>query len=203
MHLSTIGQETFLHIKVCKWFTFVEHKLEESGRPGDIPLRKAAAVAIVKNPFAGRYVEDLSEAIAASEALGTTLAKHLLDAFGSYEVQSYGKGGIVGIDGEQEHANALLTTTFAEPLRKALGGGKAWIPSVTKVGAPGVAIDIPLACKEALYVRSHYDAMTLAIPDGPLPDEIAVIFAVANRGRLNARVGGLKFEERRGEDGLV
>ena len=117
--------------------------------------------------------------------------------------QSYGKAGIVGLLGEQEHANALLTTAFAEPLRQALGGGKAWISSYTKRAAPGTTIDVPLASKDALYVRSHYDGMSVNLPDAPMPDEIAVIFCVANRGRINARVGGLKLSDAKGQDGLT
>ena len=189
-----------LHIR--KWFSFVEHHLD----PGDartIPLRKVAVAAVVENPYAGQHVEDLRPMIAASEDLGREIGKVLLETLGPYQVQSYGKAGIAGLAGEQEHANALLTTTFANPLRDAVGGGKAWISSFTKRGPPGVAIDIPLASKDALYVRSHYDGMTVALPDSPLPDEIAVIFCVANRGRIGARVGGLKFEDMKGEDGLL
>jgi len=102
----------------------------------------------------------------------------------------------------KEHANALLTTTMAEGMRKAVGGGKAWISSVTKVGPPGTAIDVPLAHKDALYVRSHYDAVTVAVHDAPLPGEVLVGLAVTNRGRLHARLGGLAKHEVRGEDGL-
>jgi hypothetical protein len=192
-----------MNLNIRKWLTFVDHKLEEAGQGADIPLRKLAIVAIVKNPFAGAYQADLSEGIAASKALGEAFGERLLEAFKGYEIQSYGKAGIVGLDGEQEHANALLSSLFADPIRALIGGGKSWIPSVTKVAAPGTLIDVPLAAKDALYVRSHYDAMTLCIPDGPMPDELALIFAVANRGRINARVGGLKFEEMQGIDGLV
>jgi hypothetical protein len=117
-----------------------------------------------------------------------------------FQVQSYGKGGIVGVDGEQEHANALLTTVFAEPLRRALGGGKAWISSFTKRAPGGTSIDVPLAHKDALYVRSHYDGMTVTVPDGPLPDEVAVIFCVANRGRIGARIGGLAADQIKGDE---
>jgi hypothetical protein len=105
--------------------------------------------------------------------------------------------------GEQEHANALLTTAFANPLRDAVGGGKAWISSFTKRAAAGATIDIPLACKDALYVRSHYDGMTITLHDAPQPDEVVIILCLANRGRLNARVGGLKLEDVKGQDGLL
>lgn len=166
------------------------------------PLRKVAAIAVIKNPYAGSFVADLSELIDASAGLGSELAGIAVKALSPYRAESYGKGGVVGLAGEQEHANALLTTTFANPLREAIGGGQAWISSFTKRCGPGATIDIPLASKDALYVRSHYDGVTITLHDAPLPDEIAVIVCLANRGRLNARVGGLGLEEIKGEDGL-
>ncbi|HKU69603.1 MAG TPA: amino acid synthesis family protein [Burkholderiales bacterium] len=180
----------------------IEHKLEEAGRPGDTPLRKVAACAVIGNPHAGRYVDDLKPLIEASADLGRELAQLAVGAMAGYPAESYGKGAIVGTGGEQEHANALITTTFADPMRKAVGGGKAWISSFTKRAAPGTPIDIPLAYKDALYVRSHYDGMTIMLPDTPQPDEIAVIICLANRGRLNARVGGLARADAKGQDGL-
>lgn len=189
-------------MEIRKIVTIVEEVLSEAGRKGDPPLKKVAVAAVVKNPYAGRYEEDLSEAVKASESLGELLGKKAVRALGGDPVQSYGKGGIAGVAGEQEHANAFLTTTFGDALRNAVGGGKAWIPSATKRGEAGTAIDVPLAYKDALFVRSHYDAMEVRIPDAPLPDEVVVIATVANRGRLNARLGGLKVEEVRGEDGL-
>jgi Amino acid synthesis len=189
-------------MKIRKIYTFVEDTLSDAGKSGEPLLRRVAAVAIVENPHAGHFVEDLKPMIDASEALGHELSKIVVQALRPYRAQSYGKGGIVGLAGEQEHINALLTTTFANPLREAVGGGKAWISSMTKRGGPGTSIDIPLAHKDALYVRSHYDGMTITLHDAPLPDEIAVIICVANRGRLNARVGGIKVEEIKGEDGL-
>jgi hypothetical protein len=191
-----------MKLRTRRWLTFVEHT-EDAAHDQAIPLRKVAVVAVVENPYAGQRVEDLRPMIAASEELGREMGKHLIQAVGPYEIQSYGKAGIAGLAGEQEHANALLTTTFANPLRDAVGGGKAWISSFTKRAAPGTPIDIPLASKDALYVRSHYDGMTVVVPDAPMPDEIAVIFCVANRGRIGARVGGLKHEDIKGQDGLV
>ncbi len=191
-----------MKLQTRKWFSFVEHQVDPAHAQA-APLRKVAVVAVVENPYAARHVEDLGPMIAASEELGREMGKRLIETLGPYEVQSYGKAGIAGLAGEQEHANALLTTTFANPLRDAVGGGKAWISSFTKRAAPGTPIDVPLACKDALYVRSHYDGMTVLVPDAPAPDEIAVIFCVANRGRIGARVGGLKFEDLKGEDGLV
>jgi hypothetical protein len=190
-----------MKLRARKWYTFVEH--EDDQASGQEPLRKVAIVAVVENPYAGQQVNDLSPLIAASEDLGRQMGRQLVDTLGSFKVQSYGKAGIAGLAGEQEHANALLTTTFADPLRAAVNGGKAWISSFTKRAAPGTPIDIPLASKDALYVRSHYDGMTIMMPDAPLPHEIAVIFCVANRGRVNARVGGLTYENVKGLDGLT
>jgi hypothetical protein len=186
-----------------RWYSFVQHREDKTAGQSALPLRKVAVAAIVENPCANRLVQDLSPMIAASADLGREMSKLLMEALGQYEVQSYGKAGIAGLGGEQEHANALLTTTFADPLRAAIGGGKSWISSFTKQGPPGTPIDIPLACKDALYVRSHYDGMTIVLPDAPQPDEIAVIFCVANRGRINARVGGVQFSNLKGQDGLV
>ena len=191
-----------MKITIRKWITFSEYKLEESEQHHVNGLRKTAVVAIIKNPFNQKFQADLTEGIQASAAIGKAMGEQLILAHGSRDIESYGKGGIVGLGGEQEHANALLTSQFADPIRDAIGGAKAWISSVTKVASPGTSIDIPLAHKNALYVRSHYDAMTLSIPGGPLEDEIALIFVVANRGRLNARVGGLSAIDAKGADGL-
>jgi len=193
-----------LQLKIRKYQTFVEHVVYAETQSGDgPPLRKVAAAAVIENPYAGRYVEDLSPLIEASAALGSELSNLALQALGPVGAQSYGKGALVGLAGQQEHANALLTTTFATPLRAAVDGGKAWISSFAKRGGPGTVIDVPLASKDALYVRSHYDGMSLTFHDAPLPDEIVVIVCVANRGRLDARVGGLKHEDIKGLDGLA
>jgi hypothetical protein len=190
-----------LHIK--RSYTYIENRGTDTGGRSETPLRKVAAVVVVDNPYAGRYVRNLDPMVKASAALGRELAAMAAAAMKPYKVQSLGKGAIVGIEGEQEHANALLTNAFAEPLRDALGGGKAWISSMTKVAAAGTLIDIPMNCKDALYVRSHYDGMTLVLPDAPMPDEIALILCLSNRGRLNARVGGLAYDKLKGENGLV
>jgi hypothetical protein len=184
-----------VNIKIRRSFVIVEERKEEAGRVADQPLRRVAAVAVVENPYAGRYVEDLTPMIDASVRLGQDMAQLALSGFGQHEVQSYGKGGIVGVNGEQEHANALLTTAFANPIRDMIGGGDAWISSFTKKGGPGTLIDIPMNHKDDIYVRSHYDGMSVVLPDAPMPDEIAVIFCIANGGRLNARVGGLTHRE--------
>ena len=187
--------------RIRKIVTLVEEVRSVAGIVAPRPLRKAAVAAVVSNPYAGRYVEDLKPLIDWSAGLGKELGGLVVQALGE-PVQSYGKGGIVGVAGEQEHANALLTTIMAEGLRRALGGGKAWISSVTKLGPPGTRIDSPLAHKDALYVRSHYDAIEVCVPDAPLPDEVVIVVAVASGPRLNARVGGLRADEIKGEDGL-
>ncbi len=192
-----------MKLKISRSYTFVENRTLEAGKAAKIPLRKVAAVLVVDNPYAGRFVRNLDPMIEASAALGRELAAMAVAALAPYSAQSIGKAALVGIAGEQEHGNALLTTTFAEPLREALGGGKAWISSMTKVAMAGTPIDIPMNCKDALYVRSHYDGMTLMLPDAPLPDEIALILCLANRGRLDARVGGLAYAKLKGENGLV
>ena len=192
-----------MKVEVRRWLTIVDHKLFEAGKSSNEPLRKVAAIAIVANPYAGRYVEDLGPLIEGSVEVGHLLAELAVGAMGGAKIESYGKGGVVGAAGEQEHANALLTTAFAEPLRHAIGGALAWIPSFTKVAAAGASIDVPLAHKDALYVRSHYDGMTLTLPpEAPAPDEVALIVCLASRGRLNARVGGLAADAIAVRDGL-
>jgi hypothetical protein len=189
-----------MDLEVNRWLTYIDETNDPEGRE---PLRKVAVVAVVANPCAGRYVADLDPLIRASATLGERMAEKAAEAMRPFEARGYGKGGVVGLNGEQEHANALLTTTFAEPLRARLGGGKAWIPSMTKRAAPGGVIDVPVAHKDALYVRSFYDGVTVTLHDAPGPDEVAVIIVLTNRGRLRARVGGLRVEDIKGRDGLV
>jgi len=190
-------------MEVRKIVTFAEDTFSEAGLPAEPPLRKVAVVVVLKNPFAQRYVEDLAPLTKASLELGRRITAIAITTMGGLPVQSYGKAGLVGVAGEQEHAVSMLTTIFGNVMREAAGGGKAWISSMTKRVAPGATIDIPLAHKDALYVRSHYDGITLTLHDAPLPDEIAIIAAFANRGRLNHRVGGLAAHEIKGEDGLI
>lgn len=185
-------------VAIRKVFSQVEEVRNSAGRTDEGgPLRRVAVCAVLKNPYAGAgYVEDLSALIEASEQIGTLVGKEaarLLDA----PVESYGKAGLVGTDGEQEHINAALTSIFGNAFRDAIGGGDAWITSVTKPAVAGTTIDVPLAYKDEVWVRSHYDALEVRIPDAPHPDELVVIAAVANRGRLNARVGGMTVDEAR------
>ncbi len=176
---------------IRRWYTAVEEIYTDGGPAVEEPLLKAVAAAIVQNPFAGRYVEDLSPLTAPSAMLGEELGRRAKAGLGGRAVESYGKGGIAGMMGEQEHVVACVTTVFGDAFRDAVGGGKAWISSASKVGVAGESIDIPLAHKDALYIRSHYDAVTLRIPGAPRPDELVIAVAVASRGRVHHRVGGL------------
>ena len=185
--------------RVKKLITVVDETYEPPDPEG--PLRKVASVAVIANPHAGKQSEDLSDLIAWGTALGTLLGDSASNALGS-AVASYGKAAIVGLAGEQEHGVALLTTAFGDALRDAVGGGMAWISSATKRGTPGTVIDVPLAHKDALYVRDNYDAFEVRVQDAPMPDEIAVIAVVANRGRLRPRCGGLQARNIEGRDGL-
>jgi hypothetical protein len=192
------------HIR--KWYAFIDESLaNETGvfADGDgKPVRKVAVAAVIGNPYAGKFSEDLGLIVKDSAALGEEFGRRLVAILGGEKARSYGKGCIVGTAGEYEHGNAFLTTDFADPIRAAFGGGKSWIPSTGKTGGAGTTIDIPLASKDALYVRAQYNTFTLTFPDAPAPDEVVVIFAAATRGRIKARLGGLLLENVIGQDGL-
>ncbi|WP_033292642.1 amino acid synthesis family protein [Amycolatopsis jejuensis] len=181
---------------IRKLFSQVEEIRTVLGRDDDGPaLRKVAVCAVVGNPFAGKgYVADLAEIINASGEIGKLVGTEAARLLGE-PVHSYGKAGVVGLAGEQEHVNAALTSVFGNAFRDAIGGGRAWIASATKPGVAGSTIDVPLAFKDEIWVRSHYDALEVRIPDAPHPDEMVIIAAVANRGRINARVGGMSVDE--------
>jgi hypothetical protein len=182
---------------------FVDEVSAEAGQYIDPPLRKVAVAAIVDNPFAGRFERDLDPLVKASTCVGQKICAIAVSLMAPHKPESYGKAAVIGLNGEQEHGVAMLTTVFGNVMRDAVGGGKAWISSLTKRAAPGASIDIPLAHKDALYVRSHYDGVTIMLADAPLPDELAIICAFANRGRPNHRVGGLAMHEIKGIDGLT
>lgn len=175
--------------------TQVDDIYEEGAARVETPLRKAAVILVLQNPFAGTKGADLGSMIEASPQLGELVGRRLVEVMSGFEVQGYGKGGLVGLAGEAEHANALLTTVFANPVRDAVGGADAWISSFQKLANPGDRIDIPMNHKDDVYVRSHYDGMSISIAGAPLPDEIAIIFCASSGKRLNWRVGGLTHEE--------
>ncbi|MCE4554998.1 amino acid synthesis family protein [Pelomonas cellulosilytica] len=195
----------FYGYHIRKWYLQIEDTLAgETGQAADgAPLRKIVIAAAIHNPYAGRFEQDLSSFIEPSPQLGLEFGRRIREAAAGQAIESYGKACLVGIDGEYEHGNALLTNPAANPIRDALGGGKSWVPSTGKRGGPGTVIDVPLAHKDALYVRSHYDTVTAMFNDAPNRDELLIIWAFATRGRLNARLGGLKAGEIKGLDGLV
>lgn len=189
---------------IRKLVTLTETVEREMGRPVAPPARRAAAAAVIANPFAGRYAEDLAELIEIGAELGGLLAAEAIAALGgdAAAVQSYGKAALVGEAGELEHGAALLHPKMGAPLRAALGGGAALVPSSKKMGGIGQVLDIPLGHKDAAYVRSHFDGMEIRIADAPRPGEIVVAIALATGGRPLARVGGLSHAEAEGKDGL-
>ena len=191
-------------MRIRKLLTIVEETHEEAGRIIAPPTRKAAAVAVIANPFAGRYVEDVSELIGVGEALGGMLAERAVAALGIAPgaAESYGKAAIVGEDGELEHAAAILHPKLGGPMRKAVEKGAALIPSAKKRGGPGATIDVPLGHKDAAFVRSHFDAMEVRVSDAPRRDEIVVVVVVTDSGRPLPRIGGLAVGEIVGTDGL-
>jgi hypothetical protein len=193
-----------VNMEIRKIVTIVEETHREGAKDVVPPTKKAAAIAVIRNPFAGKYVEDLTELIEVGERLGELLGKRAVEALGvpPEKVESYGKAAIVGTQGELEHAAAILHPKLGSPFREAVGGGKAIIPSAKKLGGPGTEIDVPLHFKNAAFVRSHFDAMTVRVHDAPRDDEMVVVLAVTDSGRPHARIGGLKKEEVKGEDGL-
>ena len=188
-------------MRIRKLVTVTEEILEDGGRPAARPLKKVAAVAVIENPFAGRYVDDLGELVKTGEELGDLLSRRAVAALGA-PVHSYGKAAVVGVDGEYEHAAAILHPTLGTPFRVAVDGGKAIIPSAKKLGGPGTSIDVPLHYKDAAFVRTHFDAMEVRLADAPKAGEILVALVVTDGGRPHARVGGLTVAEAKKEDGL-
>jgi hypothetical protein len=187
---------------IRKLVTFIDEVRIEAGQAVAPPIRRVVVAAVVTNPHAGQYVEDLSDLIDASVGLSELLSGAAVAELQGRPVHSYGKGGIAGIRGELEHIAALLHPKFGNPLREACGGGKAIIPSAKKRGGAGTALDIPLHYKDAAFVRSHFDAVEMRIVDAPADDELIVAVAVTDGGRPLPRVGGLRVEEIVGEDGL-
>jgi hypothetical protein len=190
--------------KIRKIAVFLDETLTELGQPVDPPVKRAAAVAVIENPYAGRYVEDLSALTDIGEELGALLAEKAVAALGieGSKAESYGKAAAVGEDGELEHAAAILHPKMGTPVRKCLGGGAALIPSSKKRGGPGIALDVPLGHKDAAYVRSHFDGMEVRVPDAPRANEIVVAVTVTTGGRPLPRVGGLTKDKIEGKDGL-
>ena len=187
--------------KISVW---LEETRMECGRPVVPPTRRAVAVAVIANPFAGRYVEDLEPLMEAGAELGGLLGTKCVEALGidPASAESYGKAAMVGENGELEHAAAILHPRLGAPLRRAVGKGAALVPSSKKMGGPGQVLDVPLGHKDAAYVRSHFDGIEVRLNDSPRADEIMVAVAVTDSGRPLPRVGGLAADEAEGRDGL-
>jgi amino acid synthesis protein len=190
--------------QIRKLAIFLEETITEMDRPVQPATRRAAAVAVIENPFAGRYVEDLTELMNIGEELGELLTQRAIAALGiaATAAESYGKAAAVGENGELEHAAAILHPKLGTPVRRVLGKGAALIPSSKKRGGMGVPLDIPLGHKDAAFVRSHFDGMEVRLNDAPRANEVMVAIAVTDSGRPLARVGGLTKEQIKGEDGL-
>ncbi len=189
---------------IRKLITVTDEIHREMGREINPPTRRAAAIAVIENPFAERYVEDLSDLMEIGVELGGLLGERAVAALGiePSAAESYGKAAMVGENGELEHCAAILHPKLGAPLRKAVEKGAALVPSSKKRGGPGQTLDVPLGHKDAAYVRSHFDGMEVWVNDAPRADEILVAVAVTDSGRPLPRVGGLEAKDAKGEDGL-
>ena len=182
----------------------VDETWQDMGRTVSPPTRRALAMAVIANPYAGRYSENLDELIAIGEELGALLGQKCVKALGIEpgQAHSYGKAAIVGEGGELEHAAAILHPKLGAPLRQAVEKGAALVPSAKKRGGMGAAIDVPLGHKDAAFVRSHFDAMEARVSDAPRSAEIVVAVVVTDSGRPLPRIGGLQVQAIQGQDGL-
>lgn len=182
----------------------IEETHRESGKGVSPATRKAAAIAVIANPFAGKFVDDLTPLTDIGEELGGYLTKRAVQALGieGGKAESYGKAAIVGEGGELEHAAAILHPKLGKPVREVLSKGAALIPSAKKMGGIGTPVDVPLGHKDAAFVRSHFDGMEVRLADAPRANEILVAIVVTDSGRPFPRVGGLQKHEIKGEDGL-
>jgi hypothetical protein len=189
--------------KVRKILTMVEEIVHEGGPVADKPLKRAAVLAVIENPFAGRYVEDIAGFMKDLEPLGLDMANRLVAALGGDKavVEGYGKGAIVGTAGELEHG-ALWHAPGGYSMRAVLGDAKAIVPSTKKVGGPGTRLDVPVTHINASYVRSHFDSIEVGIADAPRANEILLALVMTTGARVHNRAGGLKAEDIKGEDGL-
>jgi hypothetical protein len=190
--------------KLRKLIVSVEETRREMGKDIVPPTRKAAAIAVIENPFAGKFADNLDPLVDIGEELGDLLGRRAVEALGirPNQAESYGKAAIVGEGGELEHAAAILHPKLGKPLRAAVEKGAALVPSAKKMGGIGSPIDVPLGHKDAAYVRSHFDGMEIRVPDAPRVNEIVVAIVVTDSGRPIPRVGGLTKDKIEGKDGL-
>jgi len=190
-------------VQIRKKVTCVEEIFHEGGPIATQPLRRAAAIAVIRNPYAGSYVENIAGFMDDLKPLGLEMARTLIAALGgdAKVVEGYGKGAIVGAAGELEHG-ALWHVPGGYAMREVLGGAKAIVASTKKVGGPGTRLDVPITHINASYVRSHFDSMEVGVNDAPRAGEILLVLVMSTGSRIHARVGGLKASEIKGEDGL-
>lgn len=190
-------------VKIRKRLLILEDIFHEGGPVAAAPHKRGAIASVIENPFAGRYVEDIVGFMDDLTPLGVAMAKDLLAALGgdAAAIDGYGKGAIVGAAGELEHG-ALWHVPGGYAMREALGDARAIVPSTKKVGGPGTRLDVPVTHVNASYVRSHFDAMEVGVPDGPKADEMVVVLVMSCGPRIHARVGGLAAGDIKGEDGL-
>jgi hypothetical protein len=190
-------------VELRKRVTIVEDIFHEGGPVARTPYRRAAILSVIKNPFAGRFVEEIVGFSDDLKPLGLEMAKALIAALGGdpRKIEGYGKGAIVGEAGEVEHG-ALWHAPGGYAMREALGGAKAIVPSAKKVAGPGGRLDVPITHIDASYVRSHFDAIEVGIADAPRADEMLLVLAMTTGARVHNRAGGLKASEIKGLDGL-
>jgi len=190
-------------VEVRKTLVQVETIFHEGGPAPEAPQKRAAAIAVIENPYAGGYVEDIQPFMKDLEPLGAEMAEMCIDALGgdASAVEGYGKGAIVGVNGEIEHG-ALWHVPGGYAMRDAIAESMAIVPSTKKVGAAGTRLDVPVTHTNASYVRTHYDAVEVGVPDAPRPNEIALVLVMTTAGRIHARIGGLTKDQVKGEDGL-
>jgi hypothetical protein len=187
-------------VEVRKWVTQIEDVMKDGERAIESPVRRVVVAAVLRNPYAGQWADDLDILMDVGEVLATEFMTRALDLLDG-RVEAYGKAGIVGENGELEHIAALLHPKFGGPTR-ALSDGVSILPSVKKRGGQGAAIDVPIHHKKAMMIRSHFDSVEFRVPDAPAADEIVVMLAAADGGRPHPRVGGLRLEDAEGRDGL-
>jgi hypothetical protein len=198
------NEDSFMaDVKLRKRLIVTEEIFHEGGPIAAKPLLRGAIVSVIRNPFAGAYVENIAPFMKDLEPLGLDMARALVAALGGdpKAIEGYGKGAIVGAAGELEHG-ALWHVPGGYAMREVLGGAKAIVPSAKKVGGPGTKLDVPITHINASYVRSHFDAFEIGVPDAPRADEIALALVMSTGARVHARVGGLKAAEIKGGDGL-
>ena len=190
-------------VEIRKRIIVLEDIFHEGGPVAEKPLKRGAIIAVIRNPFAGRYVEDIAPFMKDLEPLGLAMARDLVAALGgdAKTIEGYGKGAIVGAAGELEHG-ALWHVPGGYAMREVMGDAKAIVPSAKKVGGPGTKLDVPITHINASYVRSHFDALEVGVTDAPRADELLLALVMTTGARIHARVGGLKASEIKGEDGL-